>query len=623
MFQMDLQKAERFIDDRRVQEAEEICESVLTQRPDHVRALRLMAEIRLRARQLDEAEAYIDAALKMDPEDPKLYNQRGRLRNNRGQLAEAESDFRLALELDPSFADAYNNLGHVLRRNGYAEAAEQCFRKALARDPEHSGANLNLGAAMYLQNQPEKAIRLLERGLKEDMTNVAGRYNLGLALHQVGRFDEAVYTYRQVIAAGSTDPDAYSNMAAAMLAMGDLEGAVCGFETALQLEPDHGPSLAGLAGLLELSESYDKGVALLAPHLKRGTASPNMHVAYANLLRRMGKQHRALRHLAPLEKAPGLSDGERMAVMFTLGDLLDDMGEYERAFVAYARANRLRGARYSRETRERDVGRLMDTFGGERLDAMPRSGRGTDVPVFIVGMPRSGTSLVEQVLASHSQVYGAGELRDIGLLAIRLGINDDNRPYPECLLDMDVRKLRECSGPYLSRLNAGRRKVARVTDKMWQNFEHIGLIELLFPRARVIHCLRNPVDTGWSCYQQSFGTAGPPFAYDLADIGHYYGQYRRLMDHWKEISGLQMTEVIYEDLVHDLEGESRRLIEFLDLDWEDACLRFYENPRIVRTASHAQVKQPVYTSSIGRSARYQAHLEPLIESLKEGGFLDD
>jgi len=269
------------------------------------------------------------------------------------------------------------------------------------------------------------------------------------------------------------------------------------------------------------------------------------------------------------------------------------------------------------------VGRLIDTFGGERLDALPRSGRGTDVPVFIVGMPRSGTSLVEQVLASHSQVYGAGELRDIGLLAIRLGINDENRPYPECLLDMDVRKLRECSGPYLSRLNAGRRKVARVTDKMWQNFEHIGLIELLFPRARVIHCLRNPVDTGWSCYQQSFGTAGPPFAYDLADIGHYYGQYRRLMDHWKEISGLQMTEVIYEDLVHDLEGESRRLIEFLDLDWEDACLRFYENPRIVRTASHAQVKQPVYTSSIGRSARYQAHLEPLIESLKEGGFLDD
>lgn len=623
MFQMDLQKAERFIDDRRVQEAEEICESVLAQRPDHVRALRLMAEIRLRARQLDEAEGYIQAALEMDPADPKLFNQRGRLRNNRGQLADAERDFRRALELDPGFADAYNNLGHVLRRNGYTDAAEQCFRKALARDPEHSGANLNLGAAMYQQNQPEKAIRLLERGLKEEMTNVAGRYNLGLALHQVGRFDEAVYTYRQVIASGSTDPDVYSNMASALLAMGDLEGALCGFESALQLDRDHGPSLAGLAGLSELSESYDKGVAILAPHLKRGTATPTMHVAYAGLLRRMGKQSRALRHLAPLVKTDDLADGERMAVMFALGDLLDDMGEYERAFVAYSKANRLRGGRYSRETREREVGRLIETFGDDKLGSMPRSGRSTEVPVFIVGMPRSGTSLVEQVLATHSRVYGAGELRDIGLLALRLGINDDNLPYPECLPGTDPQKLKESSGPYLSRLNAGRRKVLRVTDKMWQNFEHIGLIELLFPRARVIHCLRDPVDTGWSCYQQSFGTAGPPFAYDLADIGHYYCQYRRLMDHWQKVSRLQMTEVVYENMVHDLEAESRRLVDFLGLDWEEQCLRFYENPRIVRTASHAQVKRPVYESSIGRSANYGPYLGPLKEALGEGGYYSD
>jgi len=622
MFQMDLQKAERFIDDRRVQEAESICQTVLEQRPDHVRALRLMAEIRLRERRLEEAEEYINAAIALDPEDPKILNQRGRLRNNRGQLAEAEADFRRALELDPAFADAYSNLGHVLRRTGYEEAAEQCFRKALARDPEHSAANLNLGAAMFRQNKPESAIRLLERGLKEDMANVAGRYNLGLAYHQVGRFDEAVYTYRQVIAAGETDPAAYSNLASALQAMGDLEGAVSGFETALQIKPDHGPSLAGLAGLMETTEHYDRGVALLAPYLKRGTATPNMHVAYANLLRRMDRGREALRHLAPLATAADVSDLERMAVMFTLGDLLDDMGEYERAFVAYSKANRLRGARYSPEGRERDVGRLMDTFSAERLAEMPRSGRDTQTPVFIVGMPRSGTSLVEQILASHSRVHGAGELRDIGLLAIRLGINDDNVPYPECVLDLDLRKLRESSGPYLSRLGGSRRKVARVTDKMWQNFEHLGLIELMFPNARVIHCLRDPVDTGLSCYQQSFGTAGPPFAYDLADIGHYYGQYRRLMDHWQAVSGLKITSVVYEDLVEHTERESRRLIDFLGLDWEAECLRFYENPRIVRTASHAQVKQPVYRSSIGRASHYRAHLGPLVDSLAAGGFID-
>lgn len=623
MFQMDLQKAERFIDDRRVEEAEEICKSVLAQRPDHVRALRLMAEIRLRDKQLEEAEQYITAALEMDPEDPKLYNQRGRLRNNRGQLAEAESDFRRALELDPGFADAYNNLGHVLRRSGYIEAAEECFRKALARDPEHSGANLNLGAVMFQQDQPKKAIRLLERGLKEDVANVAGRYNLALAFHQVGRFDEAVHNYRQVVAAGSTDPATYSNLGSALLALGDLEGAVCGFSSALEIDKHHGPSLASLAGILELSGKYDQGVDLLAPHLKRGIASPLMHVAYANLLRRLEKKKQALRHLAPLINSQDLADPERMAVFFTVANLLDDLGEYERAFVAYARANELRGAKYSRSGRELEVERLIDTFSRERLAAMPRSGRTTDVPVFIVGMPRSGTSLVEQVLSSHSRVYGAGELADIGLLAMRLGSNDDNIPYPECLLNMDVRRLRECSGSYLARLNPAKRRVARVTDKMWQNFEHLGLIELLFPKARVIHCRRSPVDTGWSCYRQSFGTAGPPFAYDLADIGHYYGQYRRLMDHWRDVSSLQMIDVNYEDMVHDIDGESRRLIEFLDLEWEQECLRFHENPRIVRTASHAQVKRPLYTSSIGRSDRYRNHLGPLLESLAEGGVLDD
>ena len=622
MFQMDLQKAERFIEDRRVQEAESICQTVLEQRPDHVRALRLMAEIRLRERRLEEAEEYINAAIALDPDDPKILNQRGRLRNNRGQIEDAEADFRRALELDPSFADAHSNLGHILRRHGYEEAAEECFRKALARDPEHSAANLNLGAAMFRRNRPETAIRLLERGLKEDMANVVGRYNLALAYHQVGRFDDAVYTYRQVIAAGETDPDAYSNLASALQAMGDLEGAVSGFETALQLKPDHGPSLAGLAGVLETTEHYDRGIELLAPYLKRGTATANMHVAYANLLRRLDRGREAIRHLSPLATAAGLSDLERMAVMFTLGDLLDDLGEYERAFIAYQKGNRLRGAKYSREGRESDVGRLMETFSAANLASLPRSGRETETPVFIVGMPRSGTSLVEQILASHSRVHGAGELRDIGLLANRLGINDDNIPYPECVPGMDIRKLRESSGPYLSRLGAGRRKVARVTDKMWQNFEHLGLIELMFPKSRVIHCLRDPVDTGLSCFQQSFGTAGPPFAYDLADIGHYYGQYRRLLDHWQAVSGLEMTTVVYEDLVARTEHESRRLIEFLGLEWEEDCLRFYENPRIVRTASHAQVKRPVYNSSIGRSARYQSHLGPLVESLRAGGFLE-
>lgn len=622
MFQTDLERAERFLSDRCVEQAEEICQSVLEERPDHVRALRIMAEIRLAANKLEDAERFITAALELDPEDPKLQNQLGRLSNNYGQLDQAECAFRRALELNPNFADAYNNLGHVLRRKGYSDAAEQCFRDALARDPDHSAANLNLGAAYFEQKRLRKAIHLLEKGLKENEVDTVGRYNLALAYQQVGRFDEAIYTYRQLVAAGSAGPDAYSNLASALQATGDLEGAVCGFLSALELKADHAPSLAGIAGLMDLIGDYERGIEILAPFLKRGRATPMMHVAFAQLLRRLGRSRQALRHVAPLASANGLDRQEKMAVMFLIGDLLDEMGEYERAFVAYRKANQCASARYCQATRERAVAQLIETFSKTRLATMPRSGRETELPVFIVGMPRSGTSLVEQILASHSRIYGRGELGDIALIAERLG-RKSGAAYPECLLEMSEDDLRSCSGEYIRKLRRNLPWPLRVTDKMWQNFEHLGLIELMYPCARVIHCIRDPRDTGLSCYQQSFGTSSPPFSFDLADIGHYYGQYRRLMEHWREVGGLRVMEVTYEDLVADVESQSRRLVDFLGLSWEDDCLRFFENPRPVRTASHAQVRRPVYNTSVGRWRHYQEQLTPLIDSLVQGGFIEN
>jgi tetratricopeptide (TPR) repeat protein len=620
---MDLQRAERSMRDRRVEEAEEICQSVLTERPDHVWALRLMAEIRLVQKRSQDASEFVEQALALDPLDPKLFNIRGRVRNNQDELDPAESDFRQALELDPQFADAYNNLGHILRRKGYDEAAEQNFRKALARDPEHGRANLNLGTMLYGQGHIDQAIRYLERGLKEQMTDRPGRYNLAIALHQVGRLDEAVHNYRQVIANGMNDADAFSNLAAALQAMGDLEGAASGFETALQMDPQHGPAIAGLAGLLELTGDNDRAIALLRPYLQLGLATAAVHVAYARILRHMDRGKEAIVHLAPLAKAGDLPPEQASLVHFTLGDLLDDIGEYDRAFAHYRRANELKGSRYSPTGREREVERLMQVFSKDNLPRLRHLERDAESPVLIVGMPRSGTSLVEQVLASHPHIHGAGELRDFGLMALKLGRNEKNIPYPECLNDIDEDFLRECSGTYLERLERGDRTALRVTDKMWQNFEHLGIVELVMPMARVIHCRRDPVDTGLSCYQQSFGIAGPPFAYDLRHIAHYYGQYRRLMAHWSEICSIRMIEVAYEDFVADLEGETRRLLAFLELEWDPGCLDFHENPRLVRTASHAQVRRPLYASSVGRARHYAQHLTPLIEGLREGGYLDE
>ncbi len=621
MYHMDLQKAERCASDRRLEEGENICQAILAERPDHVGALRVMADIRIRERNPEECIRFAEEALALDADDPKLYNLRGRARNNLGMLEDAETDFRRALQLDPRFADAHSNLGHILRRKGYAEAAEQCFRKALARDANHGLANLNIGTILFERGQVRKAIQHLQRGLDEEMTNLAGRYNLAIAQHQIGHLSEAVHNYRQVIANGQTDPDAFSNMAAALQALGDLEGAAAGFETALEANPDHGPSLAGLAGLFELSGQYDKGIDLLRPHLRRGNAAPMVHVAYARLLRCDGRGKEALVHLAPLAKVADLSRHQKLAIHFTLGDLLDDLGEHDRAFAHYEMANRLRKVDYNSGMRKREVDNLIQVFSQENLDRMPDSGRDTEQPVFIVGMPRSGTSLVEQILASHPEIEGAGELRDIGLISIDMGRNKEQILYPECVLQMDRQELRGWSKQYLEKLARFSRHALRITDKMWQNFEHIGLIQLMFPKARIIHCRRSPLDTGLSCFFQSFGTAGPPFSYDLKNIGAYYNEYRRLMNHWQDVSSLAMLEIDYEDLVQDIEGNSRRMVEFLGLEWDPECLRFYENPRLVRTASHAQVRRPAYTSSIGRAIHYRDALGPMIEEMEQAGYL--
>lgn len=619
MFELELERAERAIDDRRVPEAEEIIRTVLRDRPESVRALELLADIRLRQRKHDEAMAFIARGMEIEPDDPRLLNLRGKVHHNEGDLAAAESDFRAALARDPHFAEVLSNLAHVLLRRGEVVEAEDCLQRALARDPEHGLANLNLGALVLERGDALRAIRLLEKGLEKEMTHRAGRYNLALAQHQAGLLDQAVRNYRQAIASGLADADSYSNLAAALQALGDVDGAIAGFRAALECEPGHGPALAGLAGLMEITGRADKGIALLGPYIRAREASPAMEVAYAQLLRREGRPKEALVQLAPVAKGEGLRDDERMMIHFTLGDLLDELGEYDRAFAHYRVANGLKQTSYTPEARHREVTRLMAVFSAEGMAQLARADRKTRAPVFIIGMPRSGTSLVEQVLASHPLVYGAGELQDLGLVALALGRNKERIPYPECLNRLDGADLKAASSPYLARLESAAPEALRFTDKMWQNFEHLGLIELMIPRARIIHCRRDPVDTGLSCYMQSFGTAGPPFAYELEHIASYYHEYCRLMDHWKAVSKLDMIDVDYEAMVRDLEGEARRLVDFIELDWDPACLRFYDNPRIVRTASHAQVRRPVYTSSVGRAQRYARHIGPLVDALERYG----
>ena len=310
------------------------------------------------------------------------------------------------------------------------------------------------------------------------------------------------------------------------------------------------------------------------------------------------------------------STPDRIVAGFALGRLLDNADRYDEAFARYRVANALvketndtAGIRFDYAAFRRRVDLLIEHQTGTSLSTP--IGPASELPVFIVGMPRSGTTLTEQIVASHSQVFGAGELQDIGRIAD--GLTQGSREVAAHQADAELAM--RLAHAHLSRLTAQAAGASRIIDKMPDNVLHLGLIALLYPKARVIFCTRNAYDISLSCYFQLFSQGLHPFAYDLADCGRRTREVNRLITHWQTALPLRMHIVNYETLVADLETESRRLIDFLGLPWEPACLDFHRTERTVTTVSHWQVRQPLYTRSVGRWRHYQEHLNPLFEVL--------
>jgi hypothetical protein len=319
--------------------------------------------------------------------------------------------------------------------------------------------------------------------------------------------------------------------------------------------------------------------------------------------------------------ADGLSErNDEARLHFCLGKIFDGMGEFDKAFAHFELGNTLKRVNFGASHYTEEMDALKRFFTPTMLASLPRASNRSELPVFIVGMPRSGTTLVEQILASHPAVFGAGELEDINrlvrMLPSRLGGDTE---YPQCLTNLGQELLDTMAQTYLDRLHGLANGALRVTDKMPHNFMSLGIIELMFPHARVIHCLRDPLDTCLSIHTHYDFNEHHGYAFDLRSLGEYYRKYLELMDHWRAVLSIPIFDLCYEDLISDQEGKSRALVEFCGLEWDPACLRFYESRRVANTMSHDQVRQPVYTKSIGRWKNYRRYLEPLNTALKGGG----
>ena len=538
------------------------------------------------------------------------------LRHHRaGRLGQAITRYKRALSLRPDYADAHNNLGVALAAQGRVIDAIAHYRRAIGINPDHGNAHSNLGTALASLSRFEEAIPHYERALELSPRVPENQYNLAIALAAQGRPGDAIARYQQALFLKHDYAEAHNNLGNLLAAQGKAEEAISHYLSALAVNPHHAGALNNLGNTYrdlgrfdEAMEQYDRAIAI-----RPVSAEAHYNRAELKTFLAGDKDLDALESLArrtdlPVSKSP--------FIHFALAKALEDTGDFARSFNHLRRGNDAKRAQVhydERRTAEgfRRVARAFDRGLFERLSG---HGCASAAPVFIVGMPRSGSTLIEQILASHPQVHGAGELPDLAA-CLPAG-------FPESMADLEPAALRDIGEAYVSRLlgrvPASREGIIRVVDKAPDNFFRIGLIRLALPNARIIHSVRHPIDTCISCYSKLF-TNGQNFSYDLGELGRYYRRYSELMTHWQSVlPEAAMLEVAYEDVVEDLEGQARRLVDYCGLPWDERCLAFHKTSRVVRTASAVQVRRPLFRSSLQRWRRYEHSLIPLLREVACG-----
>ena len=435
-----------------------------------------------------------------------------------------------------------------------------------------------------------------------------------MRLHQSGRVDEAETQYRAILAADPNNADAMHLLGVVCLQKQDWQQAQALIENAIQLAPNRSVFHHNLGAVYRVLGRFADAESHYRDAIR---LQPDYAEAYFNLSgsRQFTADDVAIAPLCRLAQRSELSPPDRTFVHFALGKIYDDLGNYDQAFSHYEQGNQAAAARYDPADHSQFMDDLIVNFDRDRLLGLYGDGCTDERPVFVVGMPRSGTTLIEQILASHPDVFGAGELMDIPSISRTLTRHTaDGAPYPSCIHSLEATTFRGFGEAYIRRVGSLHATARRIVDKYPINYEHLGLIALLLPQAHIIHCRRNALDTCLSCYFQRF-RKGHAYAYDLGHLGANYRDYQRIMEHWRDVLPMPMLEMDYEVLVREPENASRQLIDFCGLPWDARCLEFHAVDRPVSTASQWQVRRPIYRSAVARWERYADHLGPLRESL--------
>jgi len=519
----------------------------------------------------------IKALNEIYPNEPLLFNLVGACYKELGHLEGAAKMFGVAVSLKPEYAEAHFNLGVIDQALENLETAVACYKRAIAISPNYPDAYNNLGTSFYDLGQIEDSIESLEWAIAYKRDFPEAHYNLGRSLSDYGRVDAAIKSFKEAIKYNPDYVKAYFNLALSLKDIGDKEGFLKNIEKTLDIKPEWGAA--------------------------------NYHLSQVKKCKK--NDPKTAKMLSFLDK-DDLDLTDRVNINFALAKSYEDMGNHSKQFKFLEEGNHLRKKElnYSIERDLKLFSRIKESFNPLPSFVNKTSSKLNSLrPIFIVGMPRSGTSLVHQILDSHSEVYGAGELNNLNKFIFPF-IKENNNKEESGFSAKNLLYIRE---QYLNSLLSLNVKESLIVDKMPLNFRYIGFILMAFPEAKILHMKRDPMATCWSIYKSFFN--GNSYSFNQEDLAQYYGFYKDLMSFWDKLFPTQIYNVCYEDLTTDQELETRNLLKYCDLEWDENCLNFHKNKTAVKTTSSMQVRQKMYQGSSEVWKKYEDYLQPLIKGL--------
>ncbi|MBJ88407.1 MAG: sulfotransferase [Woeseia sp.] len=639
----NIQRALDYLRDNRPLRAEEVCRDFLNRNPGCTDHIRLLSLALMKQNRATKAEEQLRFALSLDPDFPQLYEDLGSALAMQSKFEEAISEFEKAIRLQPSLPLAHKKLGQALAAIGKGSEADDAFQEYVANDPERSA--IVKGVEFRQGGKNDEAIKAFRKVLKENPQNVNAMRHLAVSYwHGEKRLEDAEALLRRATQITPQFSGAWQTLGALLMEMNKYLDAITAYTKATELEEKNADAWAGLGNAHARAMNPEEAARAFERSIAIDGDAPGILSAYGWELKTLGNQAEALKayrraikvrprygpaywNMANLKifkfenkeietmleqvKREDLSENEDIHFRFSLGKAMEDKKDYDQAWHFYHTGNQQQRmtVEYEMVEFENRLNAIKNVFNATLLTDRSDIGYEAPDPIFIVGLPRSGSTLVEQILASHSQVEGTAELPVLGKIAESIGrYRKGGNRYPEAVTKLRNKDLRAYGKQYIEESQRYRTtEKPFFTDKLPNNFPLMGFAHLILPNAKVINARRHPFDTCLGAYKQLFGQ-GQNFTYDMLELAHYYRQYDALMKHWHEVLPGKILDVHYEETVTDLENQVKQILEHCGLPFEESCVHFHETERAVKTASSEQVRQPIYTGALGKWRRYDKHL---------------